>query len=454
MGIEIPMRRRTRDASWLWLITGMVLGIGCSAVVCLSAYVLNLVEISGLDTGGSEPEAIVVTNTSVPTATLTLTSTPDPITPTAATQEVTETAADITPTANVPTFTPTTLPAADGATPLPGSTTASIAGQGGNAEEDVPGIDPSAQATPVTPEVGATRTPRGVGPEAVLPETLLAGATTLVPIPGGTFTMGTTREEGLDAVDDCITRDAGTCDETMIIDSTPPHQVTLDNYQIEIYEVSVRQYVNFLNYLLEQNPESRPDRSGCGGLPCVLTRDSEPNSYIQYDAANNRYALAGADFLIDHPAIYVTWAGADAYCRAIGRRLPTEAEWERAARGPANSIYPWGPEWIPENAKASRPVQDGTVAIIEYARGVSAYGVYNMAGNVSEWTADFYQENYYSLPESAGPNPRGPISGTERVARGGGWDNVPIFARTVHRMNVNPTEPRASLGFRCAANAQ
>lgn len=447
MGIEIPVRRRTRDASWLWLITGMVLGVGCSAVVCLSAYVFDLIEIGELDAGGGE-EAVVVTNTPAPTETPTLTPT------TAPTEEATELAVETTPTNNVPTFTPTT--ASEQATQLPSSTgnnTAAISGQGGS-QEDVPGVDPGAEATAVTPEVGATRTPRGVGPESTIPEPLLTGATTLVPIPGGVFTMGTTREEGLDAIDDCITRDTGTCTETMIIDSTPPHQVTIDNFQIEMYEVSVRQYVNFLNYLLSQNPEARPDRSGCGGLPCVLTRDSEPNSYIQYDAANNQYTVAGADFLIDHPVVYVTWAGADAYCRAIGRRLPTEAEWERAARGPANSIYPWGPEWIPENAKSSRPVQDGTVIVTEYPRGVSAYGIYNMSGNVSEWTSDFYQENYYSLPESAGPNPKGPISGVERVARGGGWDNVPIFARTVHRMNVDPTEPRASLGFRCAADGE
>ncbi len=441
MGIEIPVRRRTRDASWLWLMTGMVLGIGCSAVVCLSAYVLNIIEFGEINTDGNE-EAVVVTNTSAPTATLTATT----VATDAPTGEVTETAADITPTASIPTFTPTT--SSGGATPLPVGTSNAVIGQGG----DVPGVDASAEATPVTLEAGPTRTPRGVGPEAVVPDTLLSGATTLVAIPGGTFTMGTTLEEGEAAVQACIDRDGGSCTTAMVSDSTPPHSVTLDNFQIEIYEVSVRQYINFLNYLLEQNPESRPDKSGCGG-PCVLTRDVEPNSYIEFDAATQVYTVAGAEFLIDHPVIFVTWAGADAYCRAISRRLPTEAEWERAARGPANSVYPWGPEWVPENAKTSRPVQDGTVPVTSYTQGISAYGVYNMAGNVSEWTADFYQENYYTLPEAAGPNPKGPIGGTERVARGGGWDNVPIFARTVHRMNVKPNEPRASLGFRCAADA-
>ncbi|MBZ0308362.1 MAG: SUMF1/EgtB/PvdO family nonheme iron enzyme, partial [Anaerolineae bacterium] len=283
MGIEIPVRRRTRDASWLWLITGMVLGIGCSAVVCLSAYVLDFVEITELNNGDREEEAVVVTNTSAPTATFT----PTTVSTDMPTEEVTETAVDITPSASVPTFTPETPDASGGATPLPAGTSNVTVGQGG-AGNDVPGIDASAEATPVIPEVGPTRTPRGVGPEAVVPDTLLSGATTLVAVPGGTFTMGTTVQEGEAAVQACIDRDGGSCTTAMVSDSTPPHSVTVDNFQIEIYEVSVRQYVSFLNYLLEQNPESRPDKSGCGG-PCVLTRDVEPNSYIEFDAANQVY---------------------------------------------------------------------------------------------------------------------------------------------------------------------
>lgn len=264
--------------------------------------------------------------------------------------------------------------------------------------------------------------------------------------------MGTTREEGLAAVEACVVRDGGNCTEAWIQDATPAHQVTLDDFQIEVYEVSVNQYVEFLNYQLAQNPGTRIDLIGCSGQPCVLTTTDEPNSIIRFNGTV--YETVNPSFYANHPIFFVTWWGADAYCRAMGRRLPTEAEWERAARGPANSVYPWGPEWVGDNANTSRSTNPagGTLPIDSFPRGVSAFGAYNMAGNVSEWVADFYQENYYSLPESAGPNPKGPVSSDRRVARGGGWDNVPLFARTVHRMDADPKQPRASLGFRCAAN--
>jgi formylglycine-generating enzyme required for sulfatase activity len=264
--------------------------------------------------------------------------------------------------------------------------------------------------------------------------------------------MGTTREEGLKAVDECVTRDGGACQESYIQDATPTHQVTLDDFQIEAYEVSATQYVAFLNQLLAQFPGLRVDLVGCNGQPCVRVQADEPNSIVRFNGT--QYELVNPTFYANHPIFFVTWWGADAYCTSLGRRLPTEAEWERAARGPANSIYPWGAEWIPANANTSRSnLQPGTVPVDSFPSGLSAYGVYNMAGNVAEWVWDFYQENYYSLPEAVGPNPRGPAVSDRKVLRGGGWDNVPLFSRTVHRMYADPKSGRASLGFRCAAEA-
>jgi formylglycine-generating enzyme required for sulfatase activity len=236
----------------------------------------------------------------------------------------------------------------------------------------------------------------------------------------------------------------------MIQDSTPAHQVTLDDFQMEIYEVSVNQYVEFLNWRATQNPGVRIDLVGCGGQPCVLLQDTEPSSVIRYNGTD--YEIVNSSFYANHPAFFVTWYGANEYCSAIGRRLPTEAEWERAARGPANSIYPWGPEWLPDNVNDSRSTggNQSPQPVDSYPASGSAYGVFNMSGNVSEWVFDFYQANYYSLPEAAGPNPRGPVNSDRKVVRGGGWDNVPLFGRTVHRMDVDPKQPRASLGFRCA----
>jgi formylglycine-generating enzyme required for sulfatase activity len=87
-----------------------------------------------------------------------------------------------------------------------------------------------------------------------------------------------------------------------------------------------------------------------------------------------------------------------------------------------------------------------------YPTGVGPYGAYNMAGNVSEWVFDFYQSNYYALPEASDTNPRGPASSDQRVIRGGAWDEVPLFSRSVHRTSAQPGSTRSSLGFRCAAN--
>jgi formylglycine-generating enzyme required for sulfatase activity len=448
MGLGSPIRRRTRDSGCQWVTIGMALGFGCSLVFCLSSYVAGFIEFKGLDnTGSNDGTAVVIVNTVEVTETpgvQVVTSTPSaqesPTSDIAAAVVVTEESSDAA------TSTPQATPLGSGSTPtrLPevaqGSAQATT--QTSQLQSDAATAVPFEGSSTITPAIGSSS----------IPDVLASIGTQMVTVPGGTYTMGTTREEGLAAVDACVTRDAGTCTESFIQDSTPAHQVTIDDFQMELYEVNVTQYVAFLNWLLTQNPGTQVDLIGCGGQPCVLTAAQEPNSIVRFSAT--QYEVVNPSFYGNHPIFFVTWYGADAYCRALGRRLPTEAEWERAARGPANSIYPWGPEWISTNANTSRSAEGstGTQPIDSYPAGLSVYGPLNMAGNVSEWVFDFYQENYYSMPESAGPNPKGPVSSDTRVVRGGGWDNVPLFARTVHRMNVDPKQPRASLGFRCAAD--
>lgn len=453
MGLGTPVRRRSRDSGCQWLTVGMALGAGCSLVFFLMSYVVGFVEISGLEDDAVTPIVQVGVITEVtataPQQAIVVTATPE--TETTATSEATsEPTAEDVAAADIPTLTPTATLLGSGNNGSP--TVAPQNGAGG--AESASAAANNDIGTPVPTGGSPTETP-SIGSNADIPTELLTIASPLVNIDGGTFTMGTTREEGLRAVDECVNRDGGNCTETLIQDATPAHQVTLDPFQFEIYEVSVNQYVAFLNNLSAAAPGVRADLIGCGGQPCILVQSEEPNSIVRYNQELMQYEIVNPEFHNNHPVTFVTWYGADAYCKSIGRRLPTEAEWERAARGPANSIYPWGPEWVPANANTSRSGTNGqgTQSVDAYPAGVNAYGIYNLAGNVSEWVFDFYLDNYYGTPAATQPNPQGPPTGELKVARGGGWDNVPLFARTVHRLDVDPKQPRASLGFRCAADA-
>jgi formylglycine-generating enzyme required for sulfatase activity len=195
-------------------------------------------------------------------------------------------------------------------------------------------------------------------------------------------------------------------------------------------------------------------RTGCAGQLCIATRAEDPNSNVIFDSANYRVL----DVISEFPVSAVTWYGAKAYCEAIGRRLPTEAEWERAARGPENRLYPWGNTFTTDYAKTSRPKPAdpslaGAVAVGTYPSGASYYGMLDMAGNVAEWVSDWYSPSYYIQLAQSGQavlNPQGPPAGTEKVVRGGSWDTPPFFSRTVHRQSAEPQNQTLWLGFRCA----
>jgi formylglycine-generating enzyme required for sulfatase activity len=203
-------------------------------------------------------------------------------------------------------------------------------------------------------------------------------------------------------------------------DEQPEHIVYLDAFYIDKTEVTNAQY-----------------RKCVEAGACY-----KPFNTIYYDKAD--YA--------QHPMVYVGWNDADAYCGWAGKRLPTEAEWEKAARGTDGRTYPWGEGIDCDHAQYSE-CGERTVPVGSKPKGVSPYGALDMAGNVYEWVADWYEEDYYS--QSPGRNPPGPDSGKGPVLRGGAWGVEANYVRcATRRFRYYPDTRSDYVGFRCARGSQ
>jgi formylglycine-generating enzyme required for sulfatase activity len=159
-----------------------------------------------------------------------------------------------------------------------------------------------------------------------------------------------------------------------------------------------------------------------------------------------------------HPAVAVSWNDALTYCQWAGRRLPTEAEWEKAARWTDGRAYPWGNGRL-DKTKASYN-WDGkrrwegyrTLSLAgSYEAGKSPYGIYDMAGNAWEWVNDWYDHDYYK--KSPMKNPQGPATGKSKVVRGGNWLYIQEFLRSSFRFNADPSGRQFGYGFRCAKSS-
>lgn len=219
-------------------------------------------------------------------------------------------------------------------------------------------------------------------------------------------------------------------------DEGPKHKVYLDAFQIGTYEVNNKQYQTFVRAMSHRVPENCCDS--------------------KYNLWRGDSVLDGAG---DLPVINVSWDDAVGYCKWIGGRLPTEAEWEKAARGTDGRTYPWGNEPVSGNRAnySFEPVSvwDGMASLAkvnQYDFGRGPYGTYEMAGNVWEWVQDFYDEHYYK--HSPAKNPQGPADGDERVIRGGSWRNTAEVLRSTNRNRHAPGERRVYIGFRCAKDAK
>jgi formylglycine-generating enzyme required for sulfatase activity len=168
------------------------------------------------------------------------------------------------------------------------------------------------------------------------------------------------------------------------------------------------------------------------------------------DAGGDANPFFGKSKYDQYPVVYVSWDAAEAYCQWAGRRLPTEAEWEKAARGTDGRNYPWGNE-PPDERLANFDLNLGApLPVDRYPLGASPYGALNMAGNVREWVTDWFHEFYYIVAPRE--NPQGPPDGEYKSLRGGSYLDDGTEIRTFNRFEHAPFSPGINRGFRCASN--
>jgi formylglycine-generating enzyme required for sulfatase activity len=225
----------------------------------------------------------------------------------------------------------------------------------------------------------------------------------LLHVPAGEFTMGA---------------------DSRFENEMPAHRVYLDEFWIDQTEVTVHMY-----------------------SLCVTAKVCKKPSNKASSLYSNYY---GSPEFEDYPVIHVDWNMAKTYCEWTGRRLPTEAEWEKAARGEQSLTYPWGNEEPNGHLLNFDNQKRDVTAVGSYPNGSSPYGALDMAGNAWEWVADWYRETYYA--SSPASNPLGPNSGQERVLKGGSWRDNSILVRSSNRNHGSPEDACVSCGFRCAVS--
>jgi formylglycine-generating enzyme required for sulfatase activity len=210
-------------------------------------------------------------------------------------------------------------------------------------------------------------------------------------------------------------------------DTLPVRQMNLPAFYIDKYEVTNKRYKRFIDATVYKVPWSQ---------------DEAVKAYI-WDWQKRMYPEGKGD----DPVVLVSWDDAKAFCTWAGKRLPTEAEWEKAARGPKGKPYPWGNDWAKGKANTAESGLKQTSPAGAFKDDVSEYGVYDLAGNASEWVEEWFA-----------PYPGNPMKSYEalnkyRVLRGGSWDYGHSIANGYHRQYALPQSQMTAIGFRCVKAA-
>ena len=276
-------------------------------------------------------------------------------------------------------------------------------------------------ATPTTtaPEITttATLTPTGT---AAAPTP--SGSNGMVLIPAGTFPMGSNDDQVTQATSWCA------CSRSQFEDELYMHEVYVSAFYIDKYEVTNRQFMTFANatgYLTDA--EKKPE--------------------------TNTWRTAYTSSKENHPVVWMSWNDADAYCRWAGKRLPTEAEWEKAARGNDARVWPWGDDWDNARLNMAEGGRKTTTEVGTFPDGASPHGAMDMAGNVWEWVHDWHGYAYYQNGSDRDRDPGGPDGGQDRVLRGGGFNNGVHDVRTANRHKGGMAGYAPDHGFRCVKPA-
>ena len=236
------------------------------------------------------------------------------------------------------------------------------------------------------------------GHSTTVPDSLRPGDAPMALVPAGEFTMGSTLRD----------------------DEKPVHRVYLNAFYMDKYLVTVEQYAKYLEATGQEAP---------------------PEWEIMNQAQHQK-----------RPVVNIDWSDAATYCKWAGKRLPTEAEWEKSARGTDGRLYPWGNDAPTRlHANFGKKGWENHMALVPvgmYEMGKSPYGIYDLAGNAWEWVNDWYDHDYYK--KSPAKNPQGPPTGKSKVVRGGNWLYVQEFLRSSFRFNAEPSGRQFGYGFRCA----